>query len=415
MPRKTPLFVTYGGGHATMMAPVARALREEGFDVPVLALTMGRKPFVDAGLPFLGFRDFLRENDREALAHGERLAGAMHEERTGIPREESVAYLGLSYQDLVERHGAAEAERLFAEKGRMAFLPLGVMERIFDRLKPDVVVTTNSPRAELAARLVARRRGLPVAAVTDLLGTYAHPLDVDLLLVACASAVERYRRASNVSAREIAVVGNPAMDGALRHRGSADPEARAKRFPGAPAGAAFALAAEQYSSYRPDGRFVRFTPAEILGNLERLHAAARERNAVLVLRPHPSLGPELYRGWAESKPAGTAFMAERDELYPLLRQVDLVISNFSTIMLDALYMERPVLLVHYPESTTLLPFDRLGFAFSAPIDDPRALSSALGGALTDREARRRMAAAFQAEFPALPCAPRAVAALKAFL
>lgn len=401
------LFVTYGGGHAPMAVPVVRSLLGGRFDVRVLALTMAQAIFEREGIPHLGFRDFLLDSDREALRIGRDLAATMHADHTGIPREESVAYLGLSYVDLAARVGEAQAAEQFGRIGRKSFLPLGPMERIFDRIRPEVVVTTNSPRAELAARQVAAQRGIPVVVLTDLLGTHIHPLTATHLCVACKHALRRYQESPTVKAGSFHIVGNPAMDAALAHRGPRDPETQRRLFPSRLRDPFYVLAAEQaVYQRRSDGAFVPWTPDQVRNNLERLYDACRDLNAVLLIRPHPSLSPAPYSEWARSKEAGTVHLADAQPLYPLLRACDVVISNLSTIMLDALYMDRPVLLVRYPGSGTLLPFDEMGFAFSAPMEDATGLRESLRASLRDAERIASHAAAFRDEFPDLPCAPR---------
>jgi len=405
--RKTALFVTYGGGHGAMVAAVVKSLLARDLEVRVLALTTARATFEREGIPFLGFKDFLEDSDQPALRLGQGLAATMHSAHTGIPAEESIAYLGLSYADLITRLGEAPAAELLEKEGRKAFLPLGVMKRVFDRLRPDVLVTTNSPRAEQAARLVAAERGIPIVGLTDLLGTHIHPMVVDHLCLACEHALKRYRESPLVRAGEYHVVGNPAMDAALAHRGPPDPEWRRRHFPTSVRNPFYILTAEQIGYQRKsDQVLVPWTPGEIRENLDRLYEASRDLNGVLLVRPHPSLPPGPYATWAAGKPEGSVHLAATQALYPLLRSTDLVISNLSTLMLDSLYMNRPVLLVRYPDSTTLLPFDEMGFAFTAPMENPAGLRQGMSDGLKNLDLVRSKSEAFREEFPDLPCAPR---------
>lgn len=214
---KKVLFACYGSGHVRMVLPVARRLQERGLaQVQVLGLTTAAGEVRDAGLPLLQFKNFLEEGDAAALAHGRRLAQAMGD--VADP-EETAAYLGLSYADLAADVGADEAARRYARDGRQAFLPHRTLARILSRVRPDVVVATNSPRAERAAIEQARRLGIPAACIVDLFAIdevrwIGQPGYADRICVLNAEVRDFLLRAGR-SPGELVVTGNPAFD-ALR-------------------------------------------------------------------------------------------------------------------------------------------------------------------------------------------------------
>ena len=84
-----------------------------------------------------------------------------------ISDAESIAYLGLSFADLVKNHGAEAAKDLYEKHGRHIFLPLQTLEKILRKLNPDFVVATNSPRAEQAALLMAKKLSIPSLCIVD--------------------------------------------------------------------------------------------------------------------------------------------------------------------------------------------------------------------------------------------------------
>ena len=167
MTTKTVLFVAYGSGHIKMLIPVAQALAARGLARPVvLALTTAAPAARAAGLEVVQFKDFVTPGDATSLAHGRRLMAGL-----GAPvadAEETAAYLGLSFVDLVAELGLAQAESRYAQKGRQAFLPAATLTRILKKIRPDVVVATNSPRAERAAIVAAGQLGIPSVCVVDL-------------------------------------------------------------------------------------------------------------------------------------------------------------------------------------------------------------------------------------------------------
>lgn len=208
------LAATYGAGHVKMLIPVLLELQRLGHDVVVLALTAAWGPVERAGLKSIGFRDFLEGNEC-AIRHGQRLAKGTpaHPE---VHPEETVAYMGLSYLELEERLGVEEATSAFSKRGRQAFLPIGVLEKVFDSVMPDLVMTTSSPRAERAAVLVARERGIPALVIADLMPQMemewmSGPDYGDTVCVINEGVRRKLIRAGRDAACVVAT-GNPVMD-----------------------------------------------------------------------------------------------------------------------------------------------------------------------------------------------------------
>ena len=209
------LFVSYGGGHAKALLPVALRVRALGIAQPVyLALTTAAVPVRASGLRTLGFLDFLEPGDQRALATGEELAAQLAVQATD--RQESVAYLGLSYTEMEDRLGVDDAARQYRKYGRQAFLPLGLLRRVIRALQPALVVATNSPRAEQAAIEAARGMGVPSVCLVDLLGIWERDTLVrrdyaDALCVLNAGVRDSLVAAGR-PAGDIHLTGNPAFD-----------------------------------------------------------------------------------------------------------------------------------------------------------------------------------------------------------
>ena len=109
MTRKV-LFVTYGGGHVSMVLPVIKQLRLLAPDIEcvLLALTTAYATAIKVGEKPVGYKDWLHLVDaKQALFLGEALLGV--NTSPDVSREESVAYLGINYLDLIAQHGAAGA------------------------------------------------------------------------------------------------------------------------------------------------------------------------------------------------------------------------------------------------------------------------------------------------------------------
>ena len=212
---KTVLFVTYGSGHVRMVVPVARALVDSGLARPlILALTTAAPVVRATGLDMIQFKDFLIDGDGVALEYGKRLLADL--KGPVFDPEESIAYLGLCYAELVNHMGHAEAERLYQRDGRQAFLPLKTLERMVRKVAPTLVVATNSPRAERAAITAARTLGLPSVCMVDLfcLDEVKWIGQADYADQVCVlnESVKQFLVAAGRRQEQIVTSGNPAFD-----------------------------------------------------------------------------------------------------------------------------------------------------------------------------------------------------------
>lgn len=212
---KKVLFVAYGSGHIKMVVPVAQALAASGRARPiVLALTTAAPVARAAGLDVLQFKDFVTEADKAALALGQQLMQGL--DGPVADPQESAAYLGLSMADLIAYAGRAEAERAYREMGRQAFLPVLTLLRILRRVAPDLVVCTNSPRAERAAVLSARQLGIPSICIVDLFALdevrWIGARDYADLVCVLNESVRTFLVAAGRMPEQILVTGNPAFD-----------------------------------------------------------------------------------------------------------------------------------------------------------------------------------------------------------
>lgn len=211
------LFVCYGSGHVRMVVPVARALQEAGLaNVQVLGLTTAAPVVRAAGLPLLQIKNFVMPGDESALARGRELVAAM--DAVEDPAE-SAAYMGLCYAELEADVGVQEAQRRYAQLARQAFLPVQLMTRVLRKTQPDLVVVTNSPRAERAAVIAADQLGIPSVCIVDLfaidevrwIGEPGYAQRVCVL----NEGVKEFLVAAGRQPHEVVVTGNPAFDALL--------------------------------------------------------------------------------------------------------------------------------------------------------------------------------------------------------
>jgi predicted glycosyltransferase len=165
--KKKLLFSAYGGGHIKVLLPIVEELLQtsDEFEPQVLAFTTARTDCRARGIPCKTMLDFSYLFPPEAIEIGKKLAEELPYK--AIDFEESAAYLGISFSELSEELGYDAACKAYNEKGRSIFCPVKAMEKILTELKPSILITTNSPRCEMALLKAASNLGIPSICVVD--------------------------------------------------------------------------------------------------------------------------------------------------------------------------------------------------------------------------------------------------------
>ena len=226
------LFVTYGGSHALILRPVIERLAaDKKIEIFILALTKSAPIFDGIDAKLLGYKDFFSEP--HIKAYGQELMKDLN----GVSDvEETVSYMGQNFAELVDILGEERAWEAYRKDGRQIFLPIKAMNRIFEATSPDLVVTTNSPRSEKAAVLVAGSVGIKSLAIIDMFGIrclpwFKEPNFSDCICV-LSDNVKKYLVDSGIAASKISVTGNPMFDALVdsyKHEKSEIAEIRSRR------------------------------------------------------------------------------------------------------------------------------------------------------------------------------------------
>ncbi len=354
------LFVAYGGGHVKALLPVALQAQAQGVArVVFLALTTAAATVREAGLPVIGFADLLEASDTPALQHGRRLVDTL--EVQAAQREESIAYLGLSYAELEADVGPQEAAARYAQYGRQAFLPVRVLERAIRRWQPACVLATNAPRAERAALLAARRQGVPSLCLLDLFGLWerdwlVRPDYADALCVlnpqVAASLV-----AAGRPAQHLHVTGNPAFDGI--HDPAVIAQGRALRYDtgwSAHRVLFYASSPEPQEVTGIAGRGDPAWPRRIEARL--IEAVEAHPDLALWVRRHPSEAPaDEVRARAHPR-----IRVAEGPLHPYRHACDEVVVTVSTVGVEANLAGRDVTQVRGSILDGLSPYAAMGIA-----------------------------------------------------
>lgn len=373
-----------------MIVPLYRELLKHPVLQPeILALTTAVHTLKRLEIPYHTLGEFLEKwQDQEALAYGKQFADIHHNPASGLAYEETVAYFGFGYRDLVAQQGKERADYLFELMGRVAFLPVDTMERIMRELGVAGVIATTSPRYEAASYLAARRLGIPSIRVEDLFGgvspvftKHKDLLDASLFrpmadrVAVLSDYVREAAVAQGASADQYVVTGQPAFEqieiltDAERHslRESLEIASNAPVFMWA-------------TQNTPE----RFAILRAFANIAKRHP-----EWVMIAKIHPNESSAIYQ---EQMPADSPVRIIGDmPSQKLLNIADGVITEYSTVGLEALLLDRPLVVANFSGQPDVLPYADMGAATRAT--DEAELEECLTRLVTDRELQQQLSQA----------------------
>lgn len=210
------------------------AMAQQGWSVHFLALTTAYEKARHSPLQVWQARDLVSEDEGEILDLGREIAGEVPKDGP-VSAEETYAYHGLGFLDLIMQLGREQAETLYRERGRAAFEHTELARRMIAHTRPDIVLTTNSPRAEKALIRAAQSQGIPAVVLNDTLASasnhWLHDPDYADRICVLSEPVRDVLIRSGHEPSKIVVTGNPAFEpaAALRERRAASPGSGPRR------------------------------------------------------------------------------------------------------------------------------------------------------------------------------------------
>jgi hypothetical protein len=209
------LVACYGGGHVQSLIPLARELQADpNIELTVIGFTTARAAFQRAGVKSVGytvFEHYLTNSYSKLIEPF--LDSSSHPD---VSKDETIAYFHVGMHDLIEEYGEENALKMVSQNGRTAFHPELTLTRYLGETQPDLVITSTSPRSELAMQRAAYNLGITGLAVSDLFlqheasyicdKTYASHITV------IADYVAAYLRENGCNQSRLYVTGNPAFD-----------------------------------------------------------------------------------------------------------------------------------------------------------------------------------------------------------
>lgn len=365
------LFVCYGGGHAAMLVPVLKEIqKKKNYQLSVLALTTACSVMEAENIEYVTYKDFSRLAAPNFTDIGKSLVGSKSDSSI-VPYDESAAYYGINYLDLVEQHGDEIAEQMYFNSGRQCFYPINFVTRLLDELNVDLLIATNSPRTERAAFDAAGELGIKSLCLVDLfalqevkwIGVQGYASKICVLN---QSVKDMFINAGR-QCDEIEVTGNPAFDSLVApaviingqmikaERGWVDDKIITLLYASQP---------------EPETHPFNGLPGDPMlpRNIERLlrEFVKCHKNYRLVVRYHPSENIEF-------QPQENVFFSPREEnLHGLLHAVDIVIVTASTVGLEGHLIGKKIISIDNSIFTDDAPYSKMGI--SSGISKPEMLT-----------------------------------------
>jgi hypothetical protein len=359
------LFVTYGGSHARILRPVIeRLVLDKNIEIYILALTKSASEFEGIEAKVLGFKHFFS---------GARIEGFGKELMKDLIEvsdiEETIAYMGQNFAELVDSLGHDEALSLYHKDGRQIFLPIKAMTTIIESISPDLVVTTNSPRSEKAAVLAAYNLGIKSLAIVDMFGIRCLPWfkDPDFADCVCvlSESVKDYLVGAGIAASKVSVTGNPMFDTLVNSfvkDKSLIMAVRSKR----PLTVLWATQSEPLQG----GDLGKPGDPELPIRVEKkiLEIFDRHPDWSLIVRNHPSEAQRDYPSFVE-------ISSQAEPVEMLLEKVDLVVTLTSTVGFQGLLLGTGLITIDTSVYTETMPYSAMGLSHG--ITDLEELEAAI--------------------------------------
>jgi len=151
---------SYGGAHVNSLIPIIKVLEERGVNYEMLALTAASPLMDKLNIKHKKITDYVKVDDPLIRKYGEILFEGHHNSYIGITENESIAYLGSNFLEIVETYGEEQAYRIYKKEGINSFFPLKLAMRVLEEESPDILITTESPRMESALLRAASLKGI---------------------------------------------------------------------------------------------------------------------------------------------------------------------------------------------------------------------------------------------------------------
>jgi len=344
-------------------------------------LTTGYARAVAAGASPLGYKDLLHLVDAGAAMHwGRRLM--LGNSNPEVSEQETIAYLGINYLDLISQFGQDGAAAIFAAEGRYGFRPLNFVRRLLDQIQPDVVVATNSPRTERASLQMAIQQGIPSVGMVDLFGlgddTYVHQTAKPDWTCVISESVKQRLSEHGFHPKSVVVTGNPAFDGlflTINQAAAADFTKNLGWQGLSPI--LWAGQIESLSDRTLEGEHGHKFAENVEATLRNLISIRKD--LALVIRYHPSQW-HTFRRLPDQERVHFS-VPSQEPIHPLILSAKAVVVQNSTVGLESAVAGRPVVSLEHSEAVKS-SFSLAAMGVSTPCFSTKELPAVLDRVLS---------------------------------
>lgn len=347
---KKVLMICYGGGHVQIIKELYKKILDmEDVEVIILSLTASSKILREEKISFKTILDFYNEDTDKGIYEFGKKFCIKNNVDTSIGKEETYLYHGYALSELMEKYSKKAVEEGFKKLGRKIFLPILFMKRILKQEKPDMVITTNSPRYERAALIAAKEMGIKNLSIEDLFGVkdeavsteMANYFDNDIYEniygdYLCIISEESKKNLEKSKVKKVFATGNPSFDKTLRlfleqKNNQIEKDIHKKTI---------CFLSQNYP--------YKFTL------LNKLIEISKRKEYKLIVKIHPNEKKEDYFNKLGNELSEISI--ENSNLYKNILKSDIVITVDSTSALEAIILDKPVI----GKKNKFVPFKKMG-------------------------------------------------------
>jgi|6_EtaG_2_1085325.scaffolds.fasta_scaffold01083_3 hypothetical protein len=336
------LFVAYGGGHMRLLHHIIqKVINETDFEVRVLALTTG---YLDVKEYYseeilkrpINYKDLFNKDLERIQFYGNELLKENHNPASGLEEEDSIFYLGMSFNDLALENGEEGAWNLYNEKKRHAFLPKRSMKKIIEHESPDVIITTTSPKCELASLFASKELKIPSIQIIDLFGdNYPIPFADDIIVLNEDVKQKLDSRVGDNS--RVHAFGQPVFDYTVSKVEEVDKDVVRERLGISKEKPVLLFSPSRYLIYSNDRSILKELDHHIVNEpvFKIFNELRKKYDFNVIVRPHPNDRADKFLMYVEENNFIDLYKNEDLSLYESISVSDFVVAYNSTILIES--------------------------------------------------------------------------------
>ena len=346
------LFVSYGGGHINIINEVIKEIiKYKNIDFKVLALTTAYDKSVSLFSnkyikKISDYKDLFKKDIEKINYYGSLILEDNYNASSGISKEDTLIYLGLSMFELVQTHGEQKAFDLYNKKQRQAFLPIKTMKKILEYEDISLVVTTTSPRFEEASLIAANELGIETIQILDLFGEL-YPLPRANHIICMNSYISESLKKQGLIENKYYHFGQPAIEKTVKNILSID-KVIIKNKLELNSNKTLLYATQKPNIYNEDFSYYDFAGYETINdNIFSIFEFLYEKYDInIIVRLHPNEDFNDYKKWFD-KYNFVQYINNKCNLEESLAICDVLLNQASTVSVEAISANKDVFTFKY--------------------------------------------------------------------